>query len=142
MRGESTSDPTDRREAARLQMRLPVKFEDGDGWTRDVSASGVYFETDASLTPGAPIKFSLLLEHVYPTPLHLACKGEIVRVERREGTVGVAAAITAYRLLPQGEDPALWNERAPDDRARQGRPRPRRRSDPKPRSHAAEEKPP
>jgi len=103
------SEFTERREALRLEVRLPVKLEDGDGWTRDVSASGVYFETDESFTPGAPIRFSLLLEHVYLSPFRLECKGEIVRVERHEGTLGVAAAITAYRLLPQGEDPWLWS---------------------------------
>jgi len=98
------SEFTERREAARLEVRLPMELERGNGWTRDVSASGVYFETDESFTPGAPIRFSLFLKHAFPSPFRLECTGQIVRVERREGRVGVAAAITEYRLIPQGEE--------------------------------------
>lgn len=93
----------ERREATRLPIGLPVELERGKGWTRDVSASGVFFETDAAPSPGAPIKFSMLLEYAYPTPLRLDCEGQIIRVERRGGKVGVAAAITAYHLKPQDD---------------------------------------
>ena len=110
MKMTSDSEFTDRREAPRLDIRLGVKLEDGDGWTRDVSASGVYFETEAPLTVGAPIRFSMLLEHVYPTPMRLECEGQIVRIERREGKLGVAAAMNSYRLIPQTRQPGVWQE--------------------------------
>lgn len=77
MNAESESGAVERWDAPRLPMRFPVVLERGNGWTRDVSASGVYFETDEAFTPGAPIRFSLLLEHVYPTPFRLECQGQI-----------------------------------------------------------------
>ncbi len=97
---ETESESAERREALRLPMRLPVELERGNGWTCDISASGVFFETDESLTPGTPIEFSMLLEYAYPTPLRLECEGQIVRVERCGGKVGVAAVMNSYRLIP------------------------------------------
>lgn len=120
MKMTADSEFMDRREAPRLEIGLPVELERGNGWTRDISASGVFFETDESFTPGAPIRFSLLLEHVYPSPFRLECQGQIVRVERREGKVGVAAAINSYRLIPEARHPGVWQEWTEDDRPRRG----------------------
>jgi hypothetical protein len=53
-----------RRQAQRISVALPVELERGKGVTRDVSASGVFFETDLSFSPAAPIRFCLVLEHV------------------------------------------------------------------------------
>jgi hypothetical protein len=88
----------DRRRATRYQVGLPVELQSGAGTTRDVSESGVFFETDQPLTVGSPISFSLILGHADPEgPFRLQCKGSIVRVEEAEGKVGVAARITSYR---------------------------------------------
>jgi len=110
MNPESESEFADRREGPRLDIRLPVRLEHGDGWTRDVSSSGIYFETTEPLTEGAAIRFSVVLEHVFPAPLRLECEGQIVRVERREGKLGVAAALNSYRLIPQEQHPELRTE--------------------------------
>ena len=67
------------------------------GVTRDISPSGIFFETDAEMTQGSPIHFSLEFEN--PSgKLLLECSGEIVRVERAGGKVGVAAKILESRL--------------------------------------------
>lgn len=88
----------ERRRATRYQVGLPVELQNGSGVTRDVSESGVFFETDRALTPGSPISFSLILGHADPEgPFRLECKGSIVRVEESEGKVGVAARISSYR---------------------------------------------
>lgn len=90
----------ERRQAIRFPLALPVELERGRGITRDVSVSGVYFETDQSFSLGESIRLTLVLERVYPgRPVHLQCQGQIVRVERREGKVGVAVAITSYLRL-------------------------------------------
>ncbi len=115
MKAENDPESAERREAPRLPIGLPVELDHGQGWTCDISASGVFFETDESLTPGAPIKFSLLLEHVYPNPFRLECQGQIIRVERRGGKVGVAAAITAYQLKPSGMTPTCGIMDSADD---------------------------
>ena len=89
---------SDRRRATRYQVGLPVELHEGSGITRDVSESGVFFETDQSFAPGTPISFSLILGHADPEgPFRLQCKGSIVRVEEHEGKIGIAARITSYR---------------------------------------------
>lgn len=118
-------EPINRRKEPRLAIGLPVELEPGNGWTRDVSTSGVYFEADRSFSVGAPIKFSLVVAHAEPTVLRLQCAGQIVRVERHEGRVGVAATITASELSRQvGQFLPFFRGRAPRRAAgRVGRPR-------------------
>jgi hypothetical protein len=91
----------ERRQAERSQVALPVQLEDGVGVTRDVSAAGVFFETERVLAVGTAIRLSLLLEHADPEgPLRLHCQGHVVRVEPGPGKVGVAVAITSYAFEP------------------------------------------
>jgi hypothetical protein len=94
---EKSPRAADRRQARRYRLALPIELEHGTGLTRDISASGVFFETDSSFPVGGTISFSLVLEYADPSgPLRLHCQGEIVRVERYEGKVGVAVRFTAY----------------------------------------------
>ena len=89
----------ERRQALRYSLELPVEVAGACGRTRDFSASGVFFETDRALTPGAPIRFSLLLGRASPgrRPLRLNCEGRVVRTESGKGRLGVAVAITDCR---------------------------------------------
>ena len=82
----------------RVPAVLPVTLEHGAGITRNVSASGLFFETDQLLTPGAAINFSLEFENARGGPLRLKCEARIVRVEQQVGKIGVAAAITSSRF--------------------------------------------
>lgn len=92
----------DRRKAPRFRVALPVELLEGTGITRDLSAGGVFFETDRSFALGEVIQFTLVLEYINPRqPVRLQCRGHVVRLERQGNTVGVAAAITAYRLDAQ-----------------------------------------
>lgn len=59
------------------------------GVTRDVSASGAFFETDISYKIGSRVRFAIDLATPWG-PAHFDCRGKIVRLERRDGTVGVA----------------------------------------------------
>jgi hypothetical protein len=84
-------------------MALPVTFEDRDGETRDVSASGVYFsilnDPPYAVTPGTPIRLRLQLEHVDPGgPLEVVCDGEVVRVEQDDRRAGIAVRIDSYQF--------------------------------------------
>lgn len=99
--------PTDKRRAKRVGAALRVKLARRTGTTRDLSASGVFFETDARYHKGSRIRFEIALD----TPWGRAvcdCDGRIVRVERRDGTVGIAvqfseakARATALRAGPR-----------------------------------------
>jgi hypothetical protein len=94
----------DRRRAWRYPANLGVNLDAGKGISRDVSASGIYFETETPFAPGQTIAFSFNLEQLYPdVRLELHCKGKIVRVEQRGEQLGVAATIDAWSLEPPGE---------------------------------------
>ena len=99
--------PELRRAQQRVTAAMPVKLLDGSatGITRDISPSGIYFETDEELASGSPIEF--VLEFDNPSgKLLLECKGEIVRVERAGGKVGIAAKILESHLERATEDEA------------------------------------
>ena len=88
---------SDQRRATRHKGKLPVQLANGQGITRDFNTSGVYFETNQSLSAGQPIEFSIFLRHVNPKcPVRLKCVGEIVRVDENGPKIGVAASITSY----------------------------------------------
>jgi len=99
-----TQECADRRQARRYRVTVPVELEQGAGTTRDISASGVFFETDLSCSLGATLSFPLVLEHADPGgPVRLQCQGEVVRVEQCEGKVGVAVCFTSYWFDLQGQ---------------------------------------
>jgi len=89
----------------RRHWRYPAAFEvrlgEGIGVSHNVSASGLYLETDSPLAPGQRIAFSLTLNKIYPdVPLELQCTGTIVRIERRGRRRGVAMTIDSWSLQP------------------------------------------
>jgi hypothetical protein len=74
----------------RVRAALRVALADNaSGVTRDVSASGMFFETDAAYERGSAIDFRIDMD-TPGGPMVLSCRGQIVRVERRQTTVGVA----------------------------------------------------
>jgi hypothetical protein len=86
------------RRCARVAADVRVLLADGcEGVTRDVSASGIYFVTDADLAEGGPIRFSVEFGSE-AGKMYLECCGEVVRIERGGGKLGVAARITESRL--------------------------------------------
>jgi hypothetical protein len=89
----------EKRRDERIFTALPVKLETATGITRDVSASGVFFETEVTYALGSEISFAVELG----TPggrMVLKCEGEIVRIERRDARVGVAVKIVESTLEP------------------------------------------
>ena len=97
----------DRRHEERVEVALPVTLEDRIGFTRNVSGSGVYFVCSSrptNLLPGALISFSMQLDDSCSGALRVnkaSAQGKILRVEQGAQKVGVAAAITAYKLVPE-----------------------------------------
>jgi len=80
------------RKDERLAVSLPVSTPNGECTTRDVSASGMYLESNKTFVAGEFVDFSIEFEG--PSGgLMLKCNGEIVRIEDRNGKIGVAVKI-------------------------------------------------
>ena len=90
-------------ERVRAAWRLDLG-NNASGTTRDVSASGIFFETDAAYAPGAAIRFAIEIETVGGRML-LSCLGEIVRVEQLKARCGVAVRILDSALRPWSKPP-------------------------------------
>ncbi|MFB3884982.1 MAG: PilZ domain-containing protein [Thermodesulfobacteriota bacterium] len=87
----------ERRQGLRYPIELPVEAEQAAGRTRDMSFSGIYFETESTFSPETQIELTLLWKPtLLSAPMRIKCKGQVVRVERQEGKLGVAIAIEAY----------------------------------------------
>jgi hypothetical protein len=102
----------EKRAARRFPLRLPVSVDHGDGaqlhevaQLRDVSARGISFYVQSSITEGSNIGFTLTLppEITLTESIRVQCKGRVVRVEnsRPEGQLAVAAVIEEYEFLPE-----------------------------------------
>ncbi len=105
---------TERRAARRFAMQLPVfvtvsagdlagSLKDHATVTRDVSASGVFFEMETPLPVNTEIEFTLTLprEITHSQAIRVHCLGTVVRCESGEtgGRSGVAAVIDEFDLL-------------------------------------------
>ena len=86
-----------RRRDERISTAFPVTINGATGKTRDISASGIFFEVDEDTKLGSKIQFSVQLD----TPggiLKLVCEGEVIRLEKRDGKLGVAAKIISQEM--------------------------------------------
>jgi hypothetical protein len=100
----------ERRASRRFTMSLPLTLRSEGpegvvekvGQTRDVSFRGLYFTTDALYEPGSRIEFILTLprEITQAGDVNIRCRGQVVRVEPRNGSRGIAAKIERYEFLP------------------------------------------
>jgi hypothetical protein len=104
------SDLSDRREARRFVMNLPVRVLAHDqkspeykAQTRDVSYRGLYFHSDARFEKGHEIDFILTLPRqvIAAGDVNIRCHGRVVRVDTTDnGKSGVAARIEKYEFVP------------------------------------------
>jgi hypothetical protein len=103
-------DLSDRREARRFAMTLPVRVMAHDSNspelranTRDVSYRGLYFLTEARFEDGSEIDFILTLpqQMISAGDVNIRCHGKVVRVEATDnGKTGIAARIDRYEFVP------------------------------------------
>ena len=78
----------DQRDPKELRMDLGAI----SGTTRNISASGLFFETDTPLTVGCEVRFVVDLD----TPdggKALRCRGEVLRIKPQAGRMGIAVRI-------------------------------------------------
>ena len=110
------SDGSERREARRFNMTLPLrvlprepKESEFTAQTRDVSYRGLYFLTEANFNIGSEIEFVITLPQqvTQSGDVNIRCRGQIVRVEpTSNGRVGIAAKIERYEFMPSAASAA------------------------------------
>src|SRR5215469_9769416 len=108
--GAHMGDLSDRREARRFVMTLPVRVLAHDAnspelkaHTRDVSYRGLYFLSEAKFESGSEIDFILTLpeQMISAGDVNIRCHGQVVRVESTDnGRMGIAAKIERYEFVP------------------------------------------
>src|SRR6266571_3969324 len=109
-RGYLMSDGSERREARRFNMNLPLrvlpreaKGRELNAQTRDLSYQGLYFLAEADFQVGNDIEFVITLPQqvTQSGDVNIRCQGKIVRVETTEnGRIGIAAKIARYEFVP------------------------------------------
>src|ERR1700674_5532079 len=104
-----TESQQEKRAARRFPLRVPVSVDHENAThpaqIRDVSARGISFLMESTVTQGSPIGFTLTLppEITLTESIRVQCKGRVVRVENgiEDGKLAIAAVIEEYEFLPE-----------------------------------------
>lgn len=92
---ESDKDKgTGLRAADRFASELPLHINGVDGLTKNVSATGVYFETTVQAEPGSRVNFVVEVL-INGQNVNMVCAGQVVRVEQKNDKVGIAVKLTS-----------------------------------------------
>lgn len=94
----------DHRAAERFETALEVDVEGLQARTRNISATGVYFETDVDLPLGTLLNLNVQFTHG-GRKHWLACEGKVVRVTHEDGHNGVAARLLTPFFAPVEDIP-------------------------------------
>ncbi|MFU8789555.1 MAG: PilZ domain-containing protein [Methylobacter sp.] len=89
---------TEQRQDRRYFLSWPVGFNGGNGITRDISSSGVCFETSQFIDSGSYIRFFIFPRQVAGAPERLDCEGQVVRVAPSAEGYGVSVSLAATRF--------------------------------------------
>lgn len=90
---ESTA-AQEQRTAVRFDTSMPVEINGAPGATHNISAHGVYFETDLQQQIGSLVNFTVEFQ-LHGRTHRLLCEGKVVRVDRHGDRIGVAARLVA-----------------------------------------------
>jgi hypothetical protein len=82
----------------RFESDLRITLVQGDGVMRNVSASGVYFETRAKLEPGEALRFTIEFSGEQIGAVSAHCQARVVRVEPRGAMIGVGAVFDSIEF--------------------------------------------
>lgn len=95
MHGSFHRRSSDKRTAERFDAVMPVTVAGSEGVTQNISAHGVYFESEVEPALGSLVNFTVEYA-LYGRKHRLLCEGKVVRVDRGEGRrVRVAARLVA-----------------------------------------------
>ena len=97
------TDPSNHRAAERFPVEAPIACELARGVTRNISATGVYFEAREAPALGQDVQLSIELT-LGGEKTHCEAIGQVMRVEvRRDGRFGVAVRLRK-NFFPMTED--------------------------------------
>lgn len=91
------------RKEERFDTELKVRLEGGEeGTARNVSASGIFFVTEAALEAGQELRFTLEFQDFPSGPIEVNCSARVVRVVEQGAGRGIGASIDSFefRTLP------------------------------------------
>lgn len=86
------------RKEQRVESKLAITLDGGTGISRNVSASGIYFETEVPLRAGGSVSFSVDFTNPEGQPVRMFCAGWIVRIEELEGRLGAGVRIDEFHI--------------------------------------------
>lgn len=93
----------DHRAAARFDTALAVSVAGREAEAQNISATGVYFETDVDMPLGSLVNLSV--QFTYGGRKHwLDCEGKVIRVTHAQGHHGVGAQLLTPFFSPESED--------------------------------------
>lgn len=106
--GTPASLPREVRCAVRFPLELPISVDRDGDWcsamTRNISASGVLFETDSPIPVGESITFFIRMPGIVlgaPQDVLVYCRGRVVRCSVSHSQPQVAATIDDYQFVEQ-----------------------------------------
>lgn len=94
------------RRADRFSIELPVEMGTLQGLTRNICATGIYFETDVAQAPGSHVRFTVEVT-IRGEKSKMVCEGEVVRVENNDGVIGIAVALSGSFFANNGPVPPV-----------------------------------
>ena len=88
----------DRRSEPRTVIDSPVEMDGQVGFTRDVSANGIYFVAEEPPQVGPLFSFTLVFDSGGPGVTRVPCLARLVRIDLDElgRAIGVAARIESF----------------------------------------------
>ena len=86
-----------RRKSERVLAEMPIRVGGSLGTTRDVSATGVFFEIDSSMAVGSEISFEIEMQTALG-PMMMKCSGQVVRTGQKGSRTGIAVKMTDTRM--------------------------------------------
>ena len=93
LEGSPPAAAANSRRQERIAVAIPVVFDGGSGTTRDVSASGVFVETETILPLGARIDLLLDFREQCRTEHWVKCEADVLRIDNRPSHRGLAATV-------------------------------------------------
>ncbi|MEY3107505.1 MAG: hypothetical protein RIT35_1683 [Pseudomonadota bacterium] len=81
----------------RIEASLPVFVNAKTGLTKDINSTGLFFEINEEHTPGSKINLEVEI-NTNQGLITLICQGEVVRVEKKDGKLGVGAKILIQEI--------------------------------------------
>ena|SRR5687767_2564783 len=88
----------DRRSEPRTVIDIPVELDGHVGFTRDVSANGIYFIAEEPPRVGPLFRFTLVFDRGGPRVTRVHCLGRMIRIDLDElgRAIGIAARIESF----------------------------------------------